>query len=209
MLCALVMLVLTGYWSGESAGLDRLRSNGVIADVADLQRQIERLDREREVDQTAIEQARQTIRDLEQEIAQLNQDITFYRSVMAPELLVEGLQIEKVRFEPLRQTGRYELHWVITQPGKNNEYAEGRLALELVGEMGETTETLQITDLGVAAEDLAYKFKYFQQFSLQLELPDSFTLQLLRFIFPTAQGEKPLQYEWAVDEQEMISDVER
>jgi len=207
-LSGLILLCLLSYWSGESAGLNRLRTENVFSDVADMQTQIERLDREREVDQSAIEQSRQTIRDLEQEIAQLNQDINFYRSVMAPELKVDGLQVEKVRFDWLRQPGKFELNWLVTQPGQNNDYAEGQLGLELEGVQGQSDRVLTAEELKVVVAQLSYKFKYFQQFSLQLDLPEDFEPHLIRFSFPATKDKEPVQYEWVIDEQEKALNVE-
>jgi uncharacterized coiled-coil protein SlyX len=149
-----------------------------ISDGSDeLRARVGELETRAELDKQALTTLMESLANSQGVITELEGELAFYREVMAPEELAEGVRLRMPRFiataDPLRW--RYEL---VVQQGKpaENRFI-GELRLRLQGTVLEQLEVLNLTDLDerLAREPLPINFRYFQRFEGEILLPPGFT----------------------------------
>lgn len=148
----------------------------VREEAASLRSQVAISGRTSIMDQRANEEVQSTINGLRQRIMQLEQDVSFYRQVMAPEQLETGLIIAEFALTPTEFPGRYRFKAVFRQAGAGDSVLEGRVQIAVSGARnGEQVEVpLQelVPEPGVV--DSTLRFRYFQNIEGELEVPDDF-----------------------------------
>jgi len=158
-----------------------------------------------EIDEAALEMVRQELAAQQETIAELDKGIRFYRSLMAPEELTEGLSVRSIDLKPGPDQRRYQFRILVQQSARKHALLTGTLKIELIGtENGEEVE-YNLTDLSdqVPSTGIRLRFKYFQAIEGELELPGGFTPQLVR---ASAQSTKPRrekfskEFAWSVQE---------
>ena len=128
-----------------------------------------------EVDSRATEEVRQTVETLQDEIAQLNEEIKFYKGVMVPNAEDKGLRIERLSIEdtPDPNTFRYSL--LLTQIVDKHDYVQGGVEIALVGSEGDFDLQLSLSDMSQAEKDIiGFRFRYFQNINGELNVPIGF-----------------------------------
>ena len=155
------------------------------------------------VDGGAAQEVQRNVRSLQNEVAALEEEVAFYRSLMAPEELARGLHIEKmvVHETTLDKTYGYEL--VVAQAVARHSWQEGELYVEVHGARNSEREVLALTEIAtIPAYPLLYKFRYFQNFSGELTLPSGFVPETVIVTLDRGGSEELVQesYEWIVQE---------
>ena len=172
--------------------------------IRDLEKEITRLVKSTEVEMQAAEQNKHTLREKEIQISKLNEELVFYRSLLAPENAGAGV---KVRDFSLRASGTSEYHYdfLLTQSSRNNKVAKGKVSVTIDGKQGDIMRRIKVTDIkSSAGKSLKYSFKYFQRLNGVFQLPENFKpQQVLVEVAPSSQSKSPMQlsYTW----QELIS----
>lgn len=158
------------------------------------------LERGRSIDEAALSQARHTIARLESRVAELEADLTFYRNIMAPSEVAEGLQVDRLNLHTTRQDGRYGFKLVLTQVGDNSSYIGGIVAVNVIGLRDGEKEVIALRDLSEEITDLGvkFRFRYFQDVEGFLTVPDSFQPLEVQVV-AQAQGSKSSQAERTFD----------
>ena len=125
------------------------------------------------------------IRVLKDQVAALTEEVTFYKSLMAPSSLAKGLQIADFELTAMEEEGRFTFHLLLTQVETRRDWVQGEATLEVEGRMSETggsdsatvsgQRVLQLTEIG---EDdsypLKFRFRYFQDLTGVISLPRGF-----------------------------------
>jgi hypothetical protein len=153
------------------------------------------LDTDSSVDRMALEVARININELEGTIHQLNKEIAFYKSVMAPESAVKGLFVHDMDIEGLPErdgsdAGRYRLSWVLAQAGKNKGFISGNVQIKIHGVSDGEKRVLSLKDVSQEAPNAAFKLRYFQVFEAEIQLPENLTVKKIEVI-ARSSGKKP------------------
>lgn len=190
---------LGGYWLGRSvARLD----DTYLASVERLNRanrqSITRLEAELvdanlswQVDREASQALKETIRELKDQVAKLTEEVTFYKSLMAPSALERGIQVADFELTALEETGRFRFHLLLTQVETRRDWVQGDVSLEVRGRgtadgeagptvgSGSATGTVeQVLRLTEIAEEgtypLKFRFRYFQDLTGVIRLPAGF-----------------------------------
>lgn len=160
------------------------------------------MERDNMVDRLAVDSSRQTIRALEAQVQQLNKSVSFYRSIMEPENGVLGLHIQSLNVE--RSTrDRYRMKWVLAQLGKQDALIQGDVDIRLRG-VGEGEEkVLSLKDLAKQELNTNFRFRYFQNFSAEVRIPDDFVVAKVE-VLAQANGKKvqavSREFDWVVQE---------
>ena len=129
-------------------------------------------------------------KDLQQrhgEIVRLREEVTFYKSLMAPGDVVEGLQIAELELRPQRKSRlRYKFALLLTQVALRRNVIRGELRMDVVGTQADGQEVVHsLTDLQEQGDyPLRFRFRYFQDMQGELELPEGF---VPRSVLVTAQ----------------------
>jgi hypothetical protein len=125
-----------------------------------------------EVSQQAQEQVRSEIRDLRGQLAELEEAVAFYKNVMAPGSVEQGLRIEKFDLAPAAAAGEFAFRLVLTQVGDNRNNVAGDLLLKLSGMQAGQQVQLSGSDILVEGSETRFRFRYFQELTGRLRLPE-------------------------------------
>lgn len=143
----------------------------------DLQRQIAILDRSSVMDQRATEEVQTTIRTLRERVAQLEQDIVFYRQVVSEETEDTGLIIGQFDIETTAEDERFRYKLVMRQEDADGDtFLVGHVNVNVVGQQGEEQVIYSLRDISDDEEelDIRLRFKFFQNIEGELALPEGF-----------------------------------
>ncbi len=135
-----------------------------------------------EVDRKASEEVRNEVIELKSQIADLEADIAFYRGLMAPSGNKRGLTIGSLDVISTGSAREYDYKLTVQQLTTSHTLLKGYLNFNVVGRkptpdgQGSEELVLPLRDLTskVADENIQLRFKYFQNFSGRLKLPEGF-----------------------------------
>ena len=150
---------------------------GAEKENSELRRQVAILDRSSVMDQRATEEVQTTIIGLRDRVAQLEQDIVYYRQVVSAETEDTGLIISQLDIDATRESNRYRYKLVLRQQDADGDtFLIGHVNINLVGSQGEEQQILSLRDLSAEQDQLniRLRFKYFQNIEGELVLPDNF-----------------------------------
>ena len=142
-----------------------------------LKRQIAILDRSSAVDQQTGAELQETLTALRQRVAQLEEDVLFYRQVVEEENEETGLVIWQLDIEATRSPDRYRYKLVMRQQDADGDtYLTGHVNFNLVGQLQDQQVILPLRDLSEFEDelDIRLRFKYFQNIEGELALPEGF-----------------------------------
>lgn len=144
---------------------------------ASLRRQIAILDRSSVMDQRATEEVQSTIMSLRERVAQLEQDIVYYRQVVSDETGETGLVISQLDMATTSESGVYSYKLVLRQlDADGDSYLIGFVNINLVGSQGEEQMIIPLRQISEEQDqlDIRLRFKYFQNIEGSLTLPPGF-----------------------------------
>lgn len=143
-----------------------------------LERQLADIELGRVIDVDATEQLRQTIKEMGDQRAEIEEEVRFYRRLMAPSEAQRGLRVEKLDLIASGERGEgvtVEYRLLLTQVVDRHEFIRGRVNLDVIGSARGAQQVLSLTDLSEPeAYPLEFRFRYFQDFAGTLELPADF-----------------------------------
>ena len=142
-----------------------------------LRRQIAILDRSSAVDQQTGAELQETLTALRQRVAQLEEDVLFYRQVVEEEIDETGLVIGQLDIDATRSPDRYRYKLVMRQQDADGDtYLTGHVNFNLVGQLQDQQVILPLRDLSEVEDelDIRLRFKYFQNIEGELALPEGF-----------------------------------
>jgi hypothetical protein len=109
----------------------------------------------------------------------LQNELSFYQKIMAPELGAQGLGVDSVIISPTKseQVFHYKVVLVLTQ--KQKRYARGYLEIKIKGSQDNVTKTLDIKTVvaGLDKKGPKFSFKYFKIFEGDMTLSQWFDAQ--------------------------------
>jgi len=190
---AIVVALLIGGWQlydfgRRQGGHDAARASATEArlqlEIEELRARLEELvqrktllERADRIDRESISHLRQDIEDREEQIADLEEELAFYRNLVSPSDTGPSIDVRGLSLKPVpdsQRRFRYEL--VLTQSNGGDRYVKGRVDLSLSGNGPEGDVSLEGGDFLVDGESATnFRFKYFQTLGGIIELPESFS----------------------------------
>lgn len=146
------------------------------SEVSSLRSELTIAGRSNLVDQLATEEVQSTVSALRQRIAQLEQDVSFYRQVMSPDSDELGLIIAEFDVTPLDGVGHFHYKAVFRQAGAGDRVLEGAVQIAIAGHLDEQRQVLSLTSILPVDRtfDPALQFRYFQNLEGEFILPEGF-----------------------------------
>jgi hypothetical protein len=165
----------------DSLRIELLSKN---AEIEGLSQQVANLKLASEVDKASSEGVRNEVITLKSQIAALEEDISFYRGLMAPTENRRGLTIGSVDVIATGVPRRYSFKIVVQQLATNHQVLNGSLRANVVGYEGGQARSIPLKDLSsdISDEAIRLRFKYFQNIEGQMELPEDFEPERIELV---------------------------
>jgi hypothetical protein len=210
----ILLLALTGgggYFGGTYQSLEKVNALTLQRDslqqqlieaersMVELSQRVKVLEKGGEVDRKAAEDIRQTVKALKAQVATLEEEVSFYKGIMAPSSGDEGLRVSKVEVgNPDGDRIGYSI--MLTQVADNSSYVSGLAAVNVIGRQGSEQVILPLRDLDSDVTELGikFRFRYFQEVKGQLTLPSGFKPQKIQVVLQ-ATGNKAQRVERTED----------
>ena len=210
-------LLASGFWLGRKAAysemeLDpahyremqrQLPEERARADVLARELDIERT--RREVDRRSLEMVRGDIASQKEELAALEEGLAFYRSLMAPVEIAEGLSLRDIELIAGAESGRYAFRIVAQQEALKHQLLEGELRADVIGMQGGQRVTYALAELSADLEEDAVplRFRYFQSIEGEMTLPEGFQPDRINVVASSSKPRKAEvveSYPWQLKE---------
>ena len=216
LLVIMVVITLLAYWfGGESIRADY---QAISADYQSTRQRLELVERKyldasqqlanttlgADVDRQAVEDVRGVIREHKQTIAELSEEISFYKGLMAPTERERGLGIRSWEVYPTSDPQRFQFKLIMQQLALKHAVLKGSVSVVLVGKQAglEQSYALDVLSSQVEEASVRLRFKYFQYIDGELQLPEGFVVERVD-INASASAPKAVQvekhYSWIVE----------
>lgn len=179
-----------------SAELSELRQQ-----VAFLQKENEKLkldfakaDRSVAIDQEAGSLLQETIMQREEELKKLNEELTFYKSIVDPDSKQKGLSLRQFRLEASGSDRQYRYRLVVAQSG-GKKSTSGTVVIRIQGRQGDALKTLSWKEIAIGKKaEPAFRFQYFEKLEGVFQLPEGFAPEhILIKLQPRKSGDEATQ----------------
>ena len=171
---------------------------------SEFRRQVAILSTSSRMDQQANEEVQSTISGLRARVAQLEQDVVFYRRAVAEDIGDTGLTIGQFSIVATRDANRFRYKLVMRQQDADGDtYLIGYVNVNLIGRQGDKQVILPLREISEDEEqlDIRLRFKYFQPIEGELVLPAGFEPDRIQIAaVATAPVEKNISqnFSWVV-----------
>jgi len=205
-LLALVCLA-GGYWAGQlSASTAEVSGNLLAEDLDRMRRALMEsedalVDAElsANVNRAAADTLRRDMQKQHREVLRLQEEVVFYKSLMAPGALPKGLQVTELELTRAGDDGVFTYELLLTQVALRRNYISGEVRFDVIGHrQGDDSATaddvvLSLTELAPETSyPLKFKFRYFQDLKGRIVLPDDFVPARV-LVTANQSGKDPVQ----------------
>lgn len=206
-------LVAAGcFFGGQYASLKELRAldqerdqlqEQIIAtelEIRGFRQRVGVLEKGGEVDRQAAEGIRQTVKALKLQVATLEEEVSFYKGIMAPSGQDKGLRISKINIQPLEKASMYRYSIMMTQVADNTSYIKGLAAINFVGIEAGKRKVIPLRELDVKINELGVKFnfRYFQEIAGEVSMPANFKVEQVQVVLQSS-GSKAQRVEETIE----------
>jgi hypothetical protein len=137
-----------------------------------MQEELARLRTSRDMDREAHVRLTEQLAASEAKVAELNEELAFYRRIVGPTDGHVGLRVQGFEISRNEVSNGYRIRLLLVQSPQRSGRAQGALGLSLHGTLHGEEASLALADL--AAEATEYDFLYFQDLDLDVVLPAGF-----------------------------------
>jgi hypothetical protein len=148
----------------------------------ELRRQVALLETSRDIDGKTYSEIETSLGELQARIQAQEEELVFYRGIVAPEEGGADLRVQSLEVVPLDSERRYLVTVVLAQAIVHSRDAKGVVTLRVEGLGDGEPAAYDLADLAVDWEgadgpqqyDMSYEFRYFQGLEGAIELPVGF-----------------------------------
>ena len=135
-----------------------------------------------QIDTRANEEVQETVEELQDRIAQLNEEIGFYKGVMVPDAENKGLRIERLDVRAAGDANQYRYSLLLTQVVDKHDYIAGDVSIQLEGRQGDLEAVLPLADVSERSGSIRFRFRYFQNIDGEMTIPVGFEPQAITVV---------------------------
>jgi hypothetical protein len=146
-------------------------------ETAELRAKIANTETARDVEHKSYANVERGLSDLQSQVQRQNEELAFYRGIVAPEDGVGGLRVQRLQVSSGGAPGHYVLRVVLMQSMRQENTVSGGVKIELVGTRAQQPARLALSDLGVDVKEngeWAFSFRYFQNLETEIAVPADF-----------------------------------
>lgn len=172
------------------------------AEIVENKRQATMLERNSQIDDDASIQLKENLAQAKSEVLTLKKELSFYKSIVAPEQGDRSLAIQTIQFKA-NAVGGYDYKIMVSQRGRNDQFARGTVEVSIEGASKGEPLTLKLDEVSNdTKKPMKFGFKYFQNFEGAMILPEAFEPDFIRVKVNPSKGKIK-----AIDEQFAWSDL--
>ena len=150
-----------------------------------------------------------TLSDQKTELEAQKELLNFYERVMAPEKADDGFAVEGVEVFKVNET-TYQLRLVLLQSKQRKAVINGDLDIAIVGKRNGEAVTLKSGESSLLAEDVKYRFRFFQAVNTMLTIDEDIDVDSIEFTtrvyqYKTRKGNYEVSVPWS---EALSTDVE-
>ena len=189
---AALMAWLAFAYGQRVAGYDKTEAISYIEDLeqqieglkvenTESQRQAAMLERNSTIDGGASDQLKISLTEAQAESLELKKELTFYKSIISPGDTKRSLMIQTIQLKPGTVNGTYQYQIMISQRGRNDNFARGNIDVTLGGTDTGQAKVIKLSEVSKEAKKpIRFNLKYFQKFEGVLTLPETFQPEFMR-----------------------------
>jgi len=214
----MICTVAAGLWLSfeygrNAAGYDSAETDAYIqqlteqleesqAEIIESKRRATMIERNSRIDGDASAQLKESLAQSQSEALKLKKELSFYKSIVAPEQGSRSLAIQTVQLKK-NDAGGFSYKIMVSQRGRNDQFARGTIDVTVEGVDEGKPVTYKLSELSKdTKKPMKFGFKYFQNFEGVMNLPDGFQPDAIRVKVNPKTGKIK-----AVDEQFAWSDL--
>lgn len=137
-----------------------------------LEAELSRLEVNVDAEQQTIKSLVQSNKQLQEELADVNNKLFFYERVVAPELETTGVEVYSFELSDNPEIKGWDYQLVLMQSQKDRRFLSGKFDISFSIFEGEQLKTVSLTALTDEVID-SFKFKYFQTLQGSFSLPEN------------------------------------
>ncbi|MGI0118426.1 DUF6776 family protein [Zooshikella sp. RANM57] len=133
--------------------------------IADLTQKLAVMERSRQIDQHTNESIRQHLRKLQAENLELEQEVSFLKSIMQPTDQAKGLSIQKFELKATDNPRQFQYKLRLTQIAKRHNKLNGFANVTIVGKKAGIHQEIPLNQISknVDSKDIKLGFVYYQE----------------------------------------------
>ncbi|NOQ89985.1 MAG: hypothetical protein GQ549_03465 [Gammaproteobacteria bacterium] len=214
MICTVLILLWISFEYGRNiAGYNSADTDAYInqlqvqleearAEIVESNRQATMIESNSQIDDGASVQLKETLAQAQNETLELKKELSFYKSIVAPEQGSRSVAIQTIQLKQ-NETGGYDYKIMVSQRGRNDRFARGTIDVSIEGVKKGQPVTLKLADVSNATKkSMKFGFKYFQKFEGVMTLPAAFLPDSIRVKVKPSTGKIK-----SIDEQFAWSDL--
>ena len=155
------------------------------AENSELKRQVAMLERSGLLDQRVNETDQKTLSSLRDQLATLEQDLSFYKNVITKQTDDTGLMVSEWSLKRISNSNRYRYKLALRQQDADGDtYLNGHVNVNLVGTQNGKNTVYSLSEVSKEQEqiDIKLRFKFFQDIQGELTLPDNFLPEYIKIV---------------------------
>lgn len=214
-----VLCFAAGYYRGIRENLHILEQRTELrSQIAELEKKLQTVQEDSaiyrhgsELERQASERVRKENISLQDRVSELEEAVTFYKGIMAPENDEKGLRIERLELSRTSNKKRFKYKVVMTQVADNGAYVKGNVKMNLLGMRKGARESIPFDTVAkewAGGDGAPFNFRFFQDIGGELVVPDEFVPEQIEVI-AQSKGRKAVRlekrFEWKLHE--VTSDV--
>jgi len=153
------------------------------------------------VDRQAQTEAQRMIGDLQAESVRQQQELQFYRGLVARQFGAGTLRVQELKIR--REDGRrYRVHITLVQTATRDAIANGTVSFAIDGTRGGALVELPLAEVEAnRRRELPFSLRFFQQLEVPIELPERFEPASLQVEYRQGRNAEPARqtFSWRVE----------
>ena len=176
-------------------------------DNRELAEEVVRTGRGAQIDDAATSAMQDTMQQQQAEIAEMKEQLTFFRGIVEPEESAAGLRIQRVEVWRGQEPRVYHFSLILIQSVRNENKVSGTVALTIQGVQGGKSKEVGLSGLLVKPRpSMGFKFRYFQEIDGAFILPKGFDPGKVQAVV-SRSGEESLTVRESYDWQDILQNT--
>ena len=195
----------SGGYAIVSAMLERLELHRQIRALSKenkaLQHRVSTAEIGQRVDRQAQSEAQRMIGELQAETARQQQELQFYRGLVARQFGAGTLRVQELKIRP-EEGRRFRVLITLVQAAARDSVASGTLSFAIDGTRAGALVQLPLAEVEInKRRELTFSLRFFQQLDVPIELPGNFLPASLQVEYRQARGAEPSRqtFTWRVE----------